>query len=230
MKSNNKFLKFLSGKGFYGLVGVCLIVVGITALAVSNSVPKPPEVTDDESYNTSLEIITEVPSEKPAAKEVSGIKANSSKETSSKSYENEEKIAASFFVLPLTGEILKEYSDNELLYSKTYGDMRLHMGLDIKAKEGTAVKASGDGTVLGIAKDPLYGTIITIDHGNGITGLYCGLKEKVTVKKGQVVKAGDNIGAVGEIPCEASDGAHLHLAFKDNKQYVSPLSLINLGS
>lgn len=228
MKATNKFLKFLNGKGFYAAVGVCLLALGITAIAVTSNIPKAPNVTENESYNSSLEIIIDNPSsEQQVAGEVSGVKAEN---VSSEETKEEKAPVATFFTLPITGEVIKGYSESELVYSKTYGDMRLHLGLDIKANKGDAVKASGDGVVLGIAKDPLYGTMVTIDHGNGITGLYCGLSDKPSVKQGQTVTAGQNIGAVGDIPCESNDECHLHLAFKDNNKYISPLSLINLGA
>lgn len=227
MKAENKFLKFLNGKGFYAAVGVCLLALGITAIAVTNSIPKTPNIEEEEPLS-SIVIIPEIPSsEKQVAGNVSGVKAES--ETEKPKEETPKNTVASFFTLPLTGEVIKGYSDSELVYSKTYGDMRLHLGLDIKAKSGDSVKAAGDGVVLGIAKDPLYGRMVTIDHGNGITGLYCGLNENLKVKKGQTVTAGENIGAVGEVPCESSDECHLHLAFKENDKYISPLSLINLG-
>ena len=228
MKAVNKFLKFLSGKGFYAAVGVCLLTLGITAIAVTNNIPKVPNLPEEEP-STSITIIPETPSsEKQVAGNVSGVKAES--ETEKPKEETPKSTVATFFTLPLTGEVIKGYSERELVYSKTYGDMRIHLGLDIKAKSGDSVKASGDGVVLGVAKDPLYGTMITIDHGNGITGLYCGLNESVKVKQGQTVTAGQNIGAVGEVPCESSDESHLHLAFKENDKYISPLSLINLGA
>ncbi len=229
MKAKNKILKFLNGKGFYAAIGVCLLALGITAIAVTSNIPKAPNVTENESFNSSVEIILKpTSSEQPVAGEVSGIKAENN--VSSTPKVEEKKPVATFFTLPLTGEIIKGYSESELVYSKTYGDMRIHLGFDIKADLGTAVKACGDGTVTEIKKDPLYGTIVTIDHGNNITGLYCGLNDKVTVKKGQTVKAGNTIGAVGTIPCESGDVSHFHLAFKENDKYISPLSLINLGA
>lgn len=230
MKTENKFLKFLNGRGFYAAVGVCLLALGITAIAVTNNLPKTPNITEEDESFSSVEIITETPSsEQQVAGEVSGVKADPPTSSTEQKAEETKNAVATFFTLPVTGEVIKGYSESELVYSKTYGDMRIHLGLDIKAGSGTAVKASGDGKVLGIAKDPLYGTMVTIDHGNGITGLYCGLNESVKVKKGQVVAAGENIGAIGTVPCESSDEAHLHLAFKENDKYISPLSLINLG-
>ena len=233
MKSENKLIKFLNGKGFYAVMGVCLLAIGITAWSVLGSMPKAPSILENSSSEivTSEEQSSETPSEQPVAGEVSGVKADSSKQESEAPAESStEKVTADYFTLPLTGEIIKQYSETELLYSKTYGDMRVHLGLDIAADAGAAVKASGDGTVKDIIKDPLLGTTVIIDHGNNITGLYSGLNESISVKKGQNVKAGDNIGAVGTVPSESSDVSHLHFAFKENDKFISPLSLINLGS
>ncbi len=229
MKSDNKFLKFLNGKGFYAAIGVGLLALGITAIAVTSNMPKAPNITEEDESFSSVEIITEIPSEEqPVAGEVSGVKAENATEETVKKEETKNTVAT-FFTLPITGEVIKGYSDSELVYSKTYDDMRIHLGLDIKANKDATVMSCGDGVVLGIAKDPLYGTMITIDHGNNITGLYCGLNDSVSVKKGQTVAAGEKIGTIGTVPCESSDDTHLHLAFKENDKYISPLSLINLG-
>ena len=104
MKANNKFLKFLNGKGFYAAIGVCLLALGITAIAVTSNIPKAPTVSENESFNTSLEIVIDNPSsEKQVAGEVSGIKAEN---VTSKPREEKTPVAT-FFTLPITGEILR---------------------------------------------------------------------------------------------------------------------------
>ena len=40
------------------------------------------------------------------------------------------------------------------------------------------------------------------------------------------MEQGDVIGAVGSVPVEASDGAHLHVAVKVNGNYADPLNFI----
>lgn len=243
---NSNTKNFLNGKGFYIIMGICMLAIGITAWAViatsgssaSKNIVENSKINNSSNLTLNSKTESETKNEnKAVAGDVSGIKAESKSDSSGNSENSNssaqtktKKAAATYFTLPLTGEILKQYSDTELLYSKTYGDLRIHNGLDIKADAGTAVKASGDGTVTKIYKDAVLGNVIEIDHGNNITAFYCGLTDKAAVKAGDTVRAGTNIGAVGTIPCECSDESHLHLSFKQNGKYIAPLSLINLGA
>ena len=124
-----------------------------------------------------------------------------------------------------SGTILKGYSGDELVYSKTTSDWRTHRGLDIKAESGTAVKAVSDGTVLSIEKNAKLGNIITIDH-NGMKVRYCGLTDSCLVKEGGKVRGGAPIGYIGTVPCEQLDGAHLHLELVIGDTLTDPQELI----
>ncbi len=230
MDKENKLIKFLNGKGFYVVMGICLLAVGVAAWIAIAGIPDVEDIPQTNISSTATE--ENLSSEKQAAAEASDIPAEEKHETASKEEVSSEakKVEAAFFTLPVTGEIIKGYSESELLYSKTYNDMRIHLGLDIAADIGTAVKASGDGKIIDIKKDNLLGTVVEIDHGNNIVGIYAGLNEKTAVKKGDIVKAGTTIGAVGTVPSESADSAHLHLEFKENGKNIAPLSLINLGS
>ena len=64
-----------------------------------------------------------------------------------------------------------------------------------------------------------------IDHGNGITAKYCSV-ENVTVKSGDKVHSGEIIGAVGTVNNECADQSHIHLEVLKNKQYISPLEIL----
>lgn len=131
------------------------------------------------------------------------------------------------FTMPVQGEIMKEFSNKELLYSKTFGDMRYHSGIDIACKKGTSVSSSGDGTVLTIDKNGQYGTVVTIDHNNGITAKYCSLAD-LKVEVGSKLKSGDIIGTVSTIPAECNDAEHLHFEVYKNGVAVSPLQALGL--
>ena len=128
-------------------------------------------------------------------------------------------------IMPLTGEILKAFSDTALQFSATYNDMRLHAATDIEAAAGTAVLSCGDGTVKSVEQGTNSGNCVTIEHKGGVTFKYCGL-DKITVANGDTVKMGDSIGTVGTVPMECSDKSHLHLeAYSDNKP-VNPMDII----
>ena len=70
--------------------------------------------------------------------------------------------------------------------------------------------------------DTLWGTVVTINHNNGIVAEYCGLQKDSTLKAGATVKANEKIGLLGEIPIEKDDGIHLHLEIMKDGNLVSP--------
>ena len=69
------------------------------------------------------------------------------------------------------------------------------------------------------------GKVIKIDHSNGIFTLYCGIKTAY-VKKGDIVGINQDIGNLGEIPCESVEKSHLHFAAIKDGVYISPLELV----
>ncbi len=131
------------------------------------------------------------------------------------------------FSKPTEGKIAKEFSDKELVYSKTFGDMRLHSGVDIECKKGTSVSACGDGKILNIDESSQYGTVVSIDLGNGLTAKYSSLSN-LKVKAGDSVKAGDILGSTSTIPAECNDKDHLHFEIFKNGVAVDPFKALNL--
>lgn len=131
------------------------------------------------------------------------------------------------FAMPITGKVIREYSNGELVKSQTMNDWRTHNGVDIAAKSTTPVKAMADGTVMDIIDDELWGVVVKIDHGDGYVAKYCGLTTTVNVKKGQELAMGDVVGAVGETCLyEQNDEAHLHLEITKDDEYINPISVI----
>lgn len=226
---NSKFNKFLSGKGFYAVLAVCMIAIGIAGyLAVANLGIKEPQVEPQVSLPQIEGGISDISSTVEESKSTVDNKTESEPyESKTESIKGEiEKPVAKYFVLPVTGEVLKDFSNTTLQFSNTYGDMRIHAGVDIAPNSGTVVKSAGDGIITEISKSADYGTVIQVDHGNGITAKYCGLKN-VTVKKDSAVTAGQALGEIDTVPCECVDKAHLHFeTFKDGKA-ISPFSLID---
>lgn len=86
-----------------------------------------------------------------------------------------------------------------------------HKGIDIPARLGTTVLASGGGTVILVNRkykpNVSYGKEVVVDHGNGYQTRYAHLN-KILVKDGQKVKRWDTIGEVGETG--QTTGPHLH--------------------
>lgn len=149
-------------------------------------------------------------SKRDVAKDVSSFNAGAS--TPKQSY-----------MLPVGNEVLKEHSGGNLVYSMTFGDWRVHEGVDFKAAKSDVVRAAGDGVVKDIVNDPLYGNTIIIDHGD-FEAHYCGMVKNVLVEKGQQVMMGDDLGSLSDIPCEIVEEVHLHFGVKKDGKWVDPIA------
>ncbi len=134
------------------------------------------------------------------------------------------------FSLPMGTEILKDYSNGEMVSSKTMGDWRVHNGIDFTGSESDNIFSIQSGKVTNVYDDPMWGIVIEIDHGNTMTAKYCGFKSGTTVKKGDTVKKGGTLGQLGIIPIEQADTPHLHLEITVNGVIVDPLAAMNRAS
>lgn len=133
---------------------------------------------------------------------------------------------ANSFVFPLEGEIIKDFSNGQMVQSKTMGDWRTHNGTDLKASLGAPVKAVNNGIVTSVYDDVLWGTVVEVDHGDGLSVRYCGLGTGSTLKAGEQVKINDKIGNLGNIPAESADDVHLHIEMLQDGTYIDPLSIL----
>ena len=127
------------------------------------------------------------------------------------------------FQKPIEGEVQKEYAKDSLVYSETLKEWTTHLGIDIKAERATVVKAAADGTVKYIKNDPRYGLTIIIEHSNGFETRYANLLTTEFVSEGEIVKAGQTIGTVGDSAIyEIVDESHLHFEILKNSESLNP--------
>ena len=115
--------------------------------------------------------------------------------------------------LPVTGTISSRYGVSSRIRKSN------HTGLDIAATTGTPIKVMADGVVTNASYSGSYGNLVKVDHGNGVETWYAHTS-KIYVKKGQEVKAGDEIAAVGSTG--NSTGPHLHLEIRLNGEHINP--------
>jgi len=122
-------------------------------------------------------------------------------------------------VVPVFGTAYTEFSDDALVYSKTLDQWSTHAGIDIKAEEGSPVRAAMDGVVEELFNDPALGNTIIINHGGKVYTKYCNLSTLDLVTINQKVKKGDVISGVGKSALyEIADDPHLHFeVIKDGK-------------
>lgn len=96
-----------------------------------------------------------------------------------------------------------------------------HSGLDIAAGGGNAVIAVCDGVVTTAKWHYSYGNYVVIYHGDGTSSLYAHMmNNSLTVKVGDKVKRGQQIGKVGSTG--DSTGNHLHFSVLVNGSYLNP--------
>ena len=216
--------KFFAGKGFYIVLALCIAVIGISAvsIALNSDGGKAPELDPGLSLSNPTEPIATPPVVTPTPNVKTDIEEDNGAVVSTwKSSETYEQPAA--WVRPVKGEIERRYSVETLAYDVTMKDRRTHDGVDVLADKGTVVRAASDGTVESITQDDLYGTTVTIDHGNGLKSTYSNLADKPTVKQGDSVGAGDVIGSVGATAlCEVGQGSHVHIAMSKDGNSVDP--------
>ena len=115
------------------------------------------------------------------------------------------------------------FSVEALAYNETMGDWRTHNGLDIAADRGAQVLAAAAGTVSALYQDDLMGTVVEVDHGQGLVSQYANLAATPTVKVGDVVSTGTIIGSVGGTAAlESGLASHIHYALLKEGCPVDP--------
>jgi len=116
--------------------------------------------------------------------------------------------AAGVFLWPTSGYLTQGY---------WYG----HRAIDIGAAVGTAIRTSDNGFVSFAGwTDIGYGYLVVVDHRNGYQTYYAHLSD-IFVREGEVVSAGETIGAMGSTG--NSTGPHLHYEIRFNGYPTNPL-------
>jgi murein DD-endopeptidase MepM/ murein hydrolase activator NlpD len=126
-------------------------------------------------------------------------------------------------IFPVSGKLTSGYGWREDPIKPVAGEKRFHRGVDFIGKTGDPIKAAMKGTVQHIDNNPNLGNFIILKHDDGYQTLYAHLSA-FTVKVGEAVKQGQEIGKIGNTGY--STGPHLHLEAFRNGNRIDPLDLI----
>ena len=123
------------------------------------------------------------------------------------------------FRFPIKSKVTSQFGTKRVFN----GEMKsFHTGLDLKAAEGTPIRAAAPGVVLMAKNLFMTGNTVILDHGYGVLTLYAHMT-RIKVKKGQGVKKGALLGLSGMTG--RVSGPHLHWMAIVHRMKVNPLDL-----
>ena len=143
--------------------------------------------------------------------------------TTSEEQQETQEVKELSFERPVEGEIVREFAQDNLVYSETLEEWVTHNGIDIKADKTTVVKAAEAGVIKSIKNDPRYGLTIVIEHDDTYQTVYSNLLTSEFVVEGETVEKGQSIGTVGNSAVfEIADEPHLHFEILKDAIAIDP--------
>ena len=100
------------------------------------------------------------------------------------------------FMPVLNATLYKEFYGDELIYNSTLKQWETHNGIDLQVANGSKVYSILDGEVADVYSNVLEGTVVVIEHEDGLTSCYGSLDSNVNVEIGDSISRGDEIGTV----------------------------------
>ncbi len=214
----------------YAVLTCCMIAVSVGAWGAANGNRDRITSENTEPYQTVFNIPSENVEADVPITDVPDTRVYEETETTEMTTldESDNTPYTGNFALPTASQfITKDYSDGAMVYSNTMQDWRIHNGIDFGDSRGQAVMAIHDGVVTEVKKDALWGTSVTIDHGQGVVAKYCGLSADNVPEEGCHVEKYAVIGTIDTIPIESKDGPHLHFEITVDGKTADPLKVIN---
>lgn len=127
---------------------------------------------------------------------------------------------------PVVGNILMNYSMNQVIYYETLNQYRYNPSIVIESTVGTPITAAADGKVLSIRENVETGGTIVCDLGDGYELTY-GQLENYAVSEGDYVEKGDILGYVAEPSIFYSEeGCNVYFKMTKDGEPVNPLNIM----
>ncbi len=218
-------VEFVTGKGFYLAVLMCVMVIGLSAYFLIQSVrSNMPKLADEVASGTAS--ITVTPSPKIAAiprptLTPAPTPSPTVPPTPVPSAATQETLSQ--YSWPVSGTVISSFSVEVLSYDETMGDWRTHDGIDIASSMGTRVQATAKGVVSAVYEDDLMGVTVVVDHGNELFSVYANLADNPPVAVGDAVASDTVIGEIGDTAtAESGKEPHLHFAMYEGNDAINP--------
>ncbi len=217
MSKKETIVSFLKRNAFYLILAVVLTVIAVVGAVV---------VVNQNKSTTTFKRNSSTSSLISNSQSNSGSTSNSGSNSSS----NNPTPTVITFIMPVEGGIIsKEYTDNTVVFNPTLGVYSAHLAVDITGAEGASVLCAYAGVVESIETSYLLGTVVTINHGNGLKTVYSSLEVDENLTVGQSLEAGQEIGVISTTNRqEYKDGAHLHFEALKNDVKVDPTEYLVL--
>ena len=257
MGNKNTIIQFVRDKGFYIALAVCIVGASAAAWATASrtldSIEKNNRqiveqgISGEEkpSWSSSSAAASSRGAEE-SRQNISSIEKPPASSTSAPSSSLEAQPSAGLpedagepapqpapqtfaYTLPLEGsKVTGAYSGGQLVKNKTLNVWRTHDAVDLSGEKGAKVLAAGDGTVTEATNDALWGGVVRVEHPDGYTSVYSGLVIGEKIQAGAQVKAGEELGSLGDIPAEISAEPHLHFSLLKDGKAVDPGEILSL--
>ena len=125
------------------------------------------------------------------------------------------------FVQPRNTKVFSNFAETRSYrYEGREVDVQVHLGYDLASSRHSPVPAANSGVVIFAAPLSIYGNTVVLDHGWGLQTLYAHLSS-VTVKDGNTVQKGQELGRTGTTGLAVGD--HLHYEVLIHGIPVTPL-------
>lgn len=229
MDKKNNFKNFLKKEGFYVILFVCLCVVAtVAAITIRNN--KIAKTQPPIAQTKQVKENTPKVAEQPIDNALQVKKKNNAKNAIAKNAKNTAPVNKNLsisFLNPVNGTLARAYSEDPVYWSST-DSSRPNWGIDIKSNIGKPVVAVADGKVEAIKTDS-DGVKVVVNHQNGLKTVYANLDKKVSVKKGESVKKGQQIGKVGRTTLNSAYetyGDHLHFEVLKSNSPIDPAKYV----
>lgn len=230
-------------KGFYIILLLGITAIGIYAVLSALMPNDTAKKNDDKKSSASAVYSTAAPKAESVPANANGLPIDESEpipadeadskvkatETPSNTQGSQnETQTPSLGQAPVSGRIVKDFSDSDLTYSKTMKDWRTHAGVDIAANMDTPVTVIKDGTLKKVYEDSLFGTTVVVHHDDdGTDSIYSNLKDATNEPIGTPLKKGDLVGKIGKTAVsEIEDEPHLHFEIKLDDTFLDPKQFV----